>query len=328
MQTPDNPPEEEKRLRTLQAMDILDSPHEDRFDRLTRMAKRMFDVPVALVCLIDENRQWFKSCIGLNVTETARDISFCGHAILDNKLFIIEDTHSDDRFKDNPLVLGEPYIRFYAGCPIRSMDGSKLGTVCIIDRVPRQLDAEDIQILHDLAELTESEIAAIELSLLDELTGAVNRRGFMASAKHLLNFSIRQNLPACLVFIDLNDFKQINDRFGHAEGDLTLMVFVDHIKSVLRDSDLLARVGGDEFVLLLLNISGEMAEAAVSRTSRLIDQYNKKVDRGYEISFSYGMVVYDPESHKDVDALLADGDSKMYENKYSSQSLSKSIQEI
>ena len=115
MKAPETPADEAKRLATLRALGVLDTAAEERFDRLTRMAKRLFRVPIALVSLVDENRQWFKSCMGLATNETSRDISFCGHAILGDDIFIIPDTLADARFADNPLVVGEPYIRFYAG---------------------------------------------------------------------------------------------------------------------------------------------------------------------------------------------------------------------
>ncbi len=112
MRTPDIPENEDIRLKSLQSLDVLDTQPEERFDRLTRMCKRLFGVPIALVSLVDENRQWFKSCVGLSVSETPRDISFCGHAILGNEIFMIPDTANDERFADNPLVLNDPHIRF------------------------------------------------------------------------------------------------------------------------------------------------------------------------------------------------------------------------
>jgi GAF domain-containing protein len=134
---PETPANEQVRLDSLQSLDILDSPAEERFDRLTRLAKRIFDVPIALVSIVDQNRQWFKSCVGLDVSETPRDISFCGHAILGNEVFVVTDTAEDPRFDDNPLVVNDPFIRFYAGCPLKYTDGSMLGTLCIIDTRPR-----------------------------------------------------------------------------------------------------------------------------------------------------------------------------------------------
>ncbi|MDO9199841.1 MAG: GAF domain-containing protein, partial [Hydrogenophaga sp.] len=133
MKPPDRPIDEKLRLQTLQSLHILNTHAEERFDRLTRMAKRIFGVPIALVSLVDANRQWFKSCIGLDASETPRDISFCGHAILGSEVFVIPDTAADPRFSDNPLVTGYPHIRFYAGCPLVAANGQKLGTLCVID---------------------------------------------------------------------------------------------------------------------------------------------------------------------------------------------------
>ncbi|WP_461605861.1 GAF domain-containing protein, partial [Aeromonas allosaccharophila] len=143
MQSPVVPDNEPLRLDALRRLAILDSPAEERFDRITRMARNMFDVPIALVSLVDENRQWFKSCCGLPVLETPRDISFCGHAILGEELFVVEDAAQDPRFSDNPLVTGEPHIRFYAGHPLEVGNGLKLGTLCIIDSKPRCFSPRD-----------------------------------------------------------------------------------------------------------------------------------------------------------------------------------------
>lgn len=156
---PPIPPDERARLAALRALNILDTPPEERFDRLTRLAQRTFNVPIALISLVDENRQWFKSCQGLLVTETPRDISFCGHAILESALMIVPDTTKDPRFSDNPLVTGEPFIRFYAGQPLRVRDGGRIGTLCLIDRVPRELDAEQRRALRDLADLVQEQLA-------------------------------------------------------------------------------------------------------------------------------------------------------------------------
>src|SRR5262245_34570540 len=119
-------PNEQERLTTLYKLNLLDTPSEERFDRITRIAARLFNSPIALISLIDFNRQWFKSCFGFNVTETPREISFCAHAILDDEVLVIRDTLNDPRFVDNPFVVGEPYIRFYAGQPLYALDGVKL----------------------------------------------------------------------------------------------------------------------------------------------------------------------------------------------------------
>ncbi|MGH1470802.1 MAG: sensor domain-containing diguanylate cyclase [Cellvibrionaceae bacterium] len=312
MKTPDIPANEKSRLETLRAQNILDTPNEERFDRLTRMVKRIFDVPIAIVSLIDENRQWFKSCIGLDVTETSRDVSFCGHAILGQEIFMIENATLDSRFHDNPLVTGDPNIRFYAGCPLQAANGEQLGTLCIIDNKPRTLSQEELETLKDFAAMAEREIAAVQLATIDELTQISNRRGFMMLAEHGLNLCIRQKIPASLVFFDLNKFKQINDDYGHAEGDKALIIFSDYIKNNLRESDLFARVGGDEFVVLFTNTTKKQAEDVITKSILLLEKYNKTSQESYDISFSYGIVDYNPLHHHGVEALMADGDEKMY----------------
>ena len=319
MNAPEFPIDEAARLLALQRTNLLDTPAEKRFDRITRLAASVFKVPICLISLVDSDRQWFKSKVGLDACETGRDISFCGHAILGDEIFIIPDTIKDERFADNPLVLNEPNIRFYAGCPLRFLDGSKLGTLCIIDNKPRNLDEDELDALKDLASTAERELAAVQLATLDELTNINNRRGFMMLAQHSLNLYARQGIPASLVFLDLNQFKPINDRFGHAEGDRALQTFADHMKIACRNSDLYARLGGDEFVVLFPNTSKTSAKTIMIRLKKDLDAYNQKAKRGYEISFSYGVVEYDPERHSNIDSLLSEGDALMYERKMSTK---------
>ena len=319
MKIPDIPQDEVIRLKTLRSLNVLDTSPEERYDRLTRMAKRLFDVPIALVSLVDENRQWFKSCIGLSASETPRDISFCGHAILGDEIFIVSDAASDLRFVDNPLVTGEPHIRFYAGCPLRAPNGSKLGTLCIIDRKPRLLSHDDYETLKDLASTAENELGAVHMATMDELTNISNRRGFMMLAEHGLSLCRRQNITASLVMIDLNNFKPINDNFGHAEGDRVLKYFATKLKSVFRDSDLFARLGGDEFVALLFNASSQSAEKVIARLQLSLDEHNMATTSRYAISFSHGITSFDPVRHVNIEALLAEGDALMYECKIQSK---------
>ncbi|MBW0147817.1 PAS domain-containing protein [Marinobacter arenosus] len=158
MKAPDLPSHELERLAAVERTGLLDTSPEERFDRFTRMAGKMFDVPIALVTLVDRNRQWFKSCQGLNVPETPRDISFCGHAILHSDVLVIEDARNDERFADNPLVTAAPDILFYAGAPLHSPEGFRLGTLCIIDRTPRRFSEEDRNLLRELADCVEREI--------------------------------------------------------------------------------------------------------------------------------------------------------------------------
>jgi diguanylate cyclase (GGDEF)-like protein len=309
------PENEPARLATLRTLGILDTPAEERFDRLTRLARRLFDVPIALVSLIDENRQWFKSCAGLGVQETSRDISFCGHAILNDDVFMIEDARADMRFHDNPLVTGEPGIRFYAGQPLTVPNGSKLGTLCLIDTRPRELDGEALGLLRDLAHIAEQEIAAIELATVDELTLIANRRGFEALAQHALNVCKRMGRDASLLFFDLDDFKRINDTFGHAEGDRALSTFAAALRESLRESDVIGRLGGDEFVALLTDAGDDETRHALDRVREALAASNASAARGYQIRFSVGQTQFEAARHASIIDLLASSDTRMYAHK-------------
>jgi phosphoribosyl 1,2-cyclic phosphodiesterase/DNA-binding response OmpR family regulator len=152
------PPDEAERLRALHASGILDTPVEERFDRITRLAKRIFAVPAAMVTLIDRERQWFKSAPGLDMRETPRELSFCSHAIHQDGMFVVPDAAADARFADNPVVAGGPRLRFYAGRPVH-IAGRRVGTLCVVDSRPRQLGADDLKALDDLAVLVEKELA-------------------------------------------------------------------------------------------------------------------------------------------------------------------------
>jgi phosphoribosyl 1,2-cyclic phosphodiesterase/CheY-like chemotaxis protein len=152
------PKDEQQRLASLRALRILDTGPEERFDRITRLASALFDAPIALVSLVDENRQWFKSCYGLNVKETSRDAAFCAHVVYNREPMIVPDTFQDKRFADNPLVINEPRIRFYAGCPLILHDGACIGTLCVIDTRPRPQEVSDVACLRDLADLVVQEI--------------------------------------------------------------------------------------------------------------------------------------------------------------------------
>ena len=158
------PTDDERRLQALREMLILDTPPEERFDRVVRFAADEFDMPIVLVSLVDARRQWFKARVGLDVCETDRESSFCGHAIMQAKILIVEDALDDERFRDNPLVSGDPKIRFYAGAPLQLPTGEIVGTLCMIDRQPRQLDAVDQAIFGSLRDLVVGELVSQEVT--------------------------------------------------------------------------------------------------------------------------------------------------------------------
>lgn len=159
------PKNESDRLISLYALHLLDTPDEERFDLFTRAAMRIFDVPISTLTLIDGHREWFKSCQGLSERSGQRALSFCGHALMENEISVIEDTRKDKRFFDNPMVIGDPYIRFYAGVPIMSVDGQRVGVFCIKDTKPRKFSKEDREALTELALLVEHQVNARNLSI-------------------------------------------------------------------------------------------------------------------------------------------------------------------
>ena len=164
MLSPPTPPDEEERLRDLVCLSILDTAPEPRFDRITRIARHLFQVPICTIALIDRERQWFKSRQGVEATETPRSISFCGHAILQDDVLVVENASTDNRFSDNPLVTGPPSIRFYAGTPLTAPSGRRVGTLCIIDSVPRVLCAQERAALIDLGHWAQGELTNVGLT--------------------------------------------------------------------------------------------------------------------------------------------------------------------
>lgn len=159
MQPAPIPDDDDQRLQALRELLILDTPQEERFDRIVAFAAQEFDVPIALVSLVDRNRQWFKARVGLPVCETPRDVSLCGHAILEHETLLIPDTLADPRFADNPLVQNDPFIRFYAGAQLVLPSGPTVGTLCLIDTRPRMLDRTDLAILGSLRDLVVEQLA-------------------------------------------------------------------------------------------------------------------------------------------------------------------------
>lgn len=315
MLAPACPADEATRIEALHSLNILDTPAEERFDRFTRLAKKLFGVPIALVSLVDTNRQWFKSNDGLSVPETPRDVSFCGHAILGDDILMIQDTLHDERFHDNPLVTQDPGIRFYAGCPLVVANGSKVGTLCLLDVKARKLDDEERELLRDLAHMAEQELTALQMATTDELTGLSNRRGFEALAQHALHVSHRMAIPASLLFFDLNDFKSINDTFGHAEGDRALKTFAAALRSALRESDVIGRLGGDEFAVFLTNAQSIKISALIQRLRQTLASRDEAQPRAYPIHFSVGQVQLTPQSPLPIRHLLAQADADMYADK-------------
>jgi diguanylate cyclase (GGDEF)-like protein len=307
--------EEGERLKALRRYHILDTPPEEAFDRLTRLVKMLLKTPIVLVSLIDHDRQWFKSRQGLGLTETPRSISFCTYAIEQDTALVVRDALEHPLFKDSPLVTGEPHIRFYIGVPLKTHDGYNIGTLCAMDQRPRELSAEEIDVLHDLAGMIVDEIELRQLATTDSLTGVLTRRGFEIAIKREAGRAKRYHHHLSLIAFDIDHFKSINDRHGHAAGDLVLRAVAAQIKGELRAIDFMGRLGGEEFVIALPETDITGARILAERIRDKLAQTSLQAqDISIHVTASFGIASYD-ESDDGWKSVLERADAAVYDAK-------------
>lgn len=242
------PPDEAQRLNVLHALNLLDTPAEAVFDRITRLAAQILNVPIALVSLVDADRQWFKSRVGLDAIETSREVAFCAHAIMQAAPMIVADATQDVRFNANPLVTGDPNIRFYAGVPLRSAGGLAIGTLCAIDSKPRQLSADETNILIDLAALVSKEVQLREAMILSR---SHSEQAIEAVEARFRTVFERAGVGIALVAPD-GGWIRVNEALcqivGYSEDELTKLSFRDitHPDDLNTDLSLLQQLIDDE----------------------------------------------------------------------------------
>ena len=453
MQTAPFPADEAARLLALHSTHILDTAPEEQFDRITRIAAQLLKVPVALISLVDVDRQWFKSKVGLEPTQTPRSVSFCGHAVLKKEPLLVADAHVDARFADNPLVTGPPFIRFYAGIPMLSVEGQPLGSFCVIDHVPRVLSEAELASLTDLASMAQEQLqrrqlmrasskvletlreseehhrqlignapeaylvsdgSAItfvnqagmrllgaeraeqivglrpldivapafhqivthraeqayrtlrpnlpmemrwlrvdgvevdvetnsvsyttngevriqiiardntmrkqykneleQLATHDVLTGLPNRAVLRDRLEQGIHRWLRQGQEAVVAFLNLDHFKGVNDAFGHGVGDQVLSAVGKVLQASVRKNDTVARIGNDEFVLILEQIDENELRSLLQRLVDNIGHPIKALRQEISISCSVGYCRY-PADGTSADALLSAADTAMYRAK-------------
>jgi diguanylate cyclase (GGDEF)-like protein/PAS domain S-box-containing protein len=447
------PANEQERLAALRKYHILDTEPDAAFDSMVHLAAYICQTPIAAISLVDENRQWFKAIAGLDARETSRSVAFCAHTILQDETMIVPDAKEDERFCDNPLVVDSPDIRFYAGVPLVTSQGYHLGTLCVIDRVPRVLDeaqldaikvlasnimahldlrlshkqirqyADDLQLAATIFEsssesiivtdaenriitvnpaftettgYTISEVVGRNPKLLssgkqtkefykgmwrqldtvghwngevwnlrkngelyaewlsikviynndgskrlhfaifsditekkhaeeliwkyanhDHLTGLPNRRLFHDRLEQAVKMAHRARDSMALLFIDIDCFKEVNDTLGHDSGDILLKEAADRIRQCLREIDTVARMGGDEFTVILSPICDSIDAGKVAET--IIRRLNEPFRIGNDesrVSASIGIAVY-PKDGNEPEQLLKNADNAMYAAKNS-----------
>ena len=280
------------RQRALDAMHVLDTPREPEFERITSLVKSIFDAPVVAVTLIDRRRQWFKSIQGLEVKETPRDVAFCDHTIREYRCLKVEDARDDPRFRDNPLVTGDPGIRSYLGAPLITEDGYMLGALCVIDFQPRTFSLAQEKMLQSFADVVMSELELRRIATVDELTRLANRRVFndslIAAAENA-----GSKAPS-LIIMDIDHFKSINDTFGHSAGDSVLQAIASVIKDQEPGGSVSCRIGGEEFAIVL-NSEATTTGEALSETIRLAIE-DLKIPQIEErtVTASFGIAHYKP----------------------------------
>ncbi len=315
MKAPEIPDNEPARLRSLHASGLVGSAPSERFDRITRLARHLFGTQYVILSLVDANDLWLQSCVGWEQGKVSRETSFCAHAILELSPMVVEDALKDVRFFDNPLVTGPPYLRFYAGCPVRSPDGYAIGSLCLVDDKPHALTPAQISILQDLAAIVEDEFSVLNNTIRDELTGLSNRRGFTMLGNYALLSGKRRGEPLSLGYIDLDYFKEINDTWGHRAGDRALVAMAQLMKQSFRDADVISRQGGDEFSVLFIDSDTDGAWIAMQSLQDKVEEYNRTAGNAWQLQFSWGVEEYNPDHHETLDALIDAADRGMYHMK-------------
>ena len=338
------PVTEAERLAALRNYRILATPPEASYDDITLLASEICETPIAAVTLIDSDRQWFKSKLGMDVSETPRDVAFCAHTILSPDLLEVPDTREDARFADNPFVQRDPGVRFYAGAPLITPNGQALGSLCVIDLVRRNLTASQNASLRALSrqvvvqlelrrhfalqedarrsleesqgQLQEANARLHLLSVTDDVTGFHNTRFLHQSLDDFLDETAAPCPPFSLVFFDMDGFKAVVDTHGHLLGAKVLKEVAEAVHLQLGDQDRIVRYGGDEFVILL---PGQAREQAMEKTGRIRDAIGRTPflqheGIGLKVTASFGLASY-PDTARDKKQLLLAADQSLFRSK-------------
>lgn len=284
-------PNEIRRLAAVQRLRMMGTPAEERFDKITRLARRMFNMPMAMIDIVGGKRAWLKSSQGFDSIEVPRPLSYCHHAVLNNNICIIPDARLDSRIVDNPFAAT---FVFYAGVPL-TFEGENVGVLCVCDVVPRDMTPEQMELLSDLAELAEQELQVAALSesqmvlaraneelsqkaLVDPLTRVWNRGAISELAARELEHAVGAGQATSLLMVDIDNFKRVNDTHGHLGGDEILRKVSEKLRNAIRPFDAVGRYGGEEFLVVLPNCSelhvmsaAERIREEVSRSPVLFD---------------------------------------------------------
>lgn len=307
--------DDEGRIRSLHAYAILDTKEEQPFEHVVSLVQQILMVPMCAVSLVDRYRQWFKAKRGLDVCETARDISFCTHTIQQDRIFIVEDAAEHPLFKTNPLVTGEPGIRSYIGMPLQTPDGYNLGALCAIDTKPRSFSDHEMEILQKLANVVMDELELRQIAARDPLTHCLSRSGWRKEASQEREKAHRYHRPMSVAMLDIDRFKSINDTYGHPAGDRVIQALADTLTSDLRECDVIGRYGGEEFVVVMPETNSAEAAKVCERIRQTFEA--RAFDFGADVFFRATISIGFCEMIGDetLDDLIAMADQALYRAK-------------
>jgi diguanylate cyclase (GGDEF)-like protein len=304
---PDYPilPNEVQRQRDLERQGVLDLPEDEHFTRLVQLASTVLETPIALISLVDRDRQWFLARHGLEATETPREMAFCAHAIASDETLVVPDARQDPRFCTNPLVTTDPKICFYAGTPLQSRDGHNLGTLCVIDRLPRHFSTNQVKLLEDLAQLVLRELELRRLATVHPITGFANRISFLEQAKPELERARKAGADLALLAIEIDHFSQIRHRWGQEASDRALEDVAGLLRSQLCPKDLIGQIGDQEFALLMVDANPEGAmERAEAIRCGIAELGGVFSGSGHRLQISGGLTLLAPADGGAQDLLL------------------------
>ncbi|MGB7543772.1 MAG: sensor domain-containing diguanylate cyclase [Burkholderiales bacterium] len=307
--------EESARLAALRSYCMLDTGREARFDDLTHLAATICEAPVSLISLVDTNRLFFKSDHGLGAREVPYPDFFCGHAIHQRELFEVPDALLDPRFARHPLVVDGPRVRFYAGAPLVTPQDHALGTLCVIDFVPRKLEPRQAETLRILGRQVMSQLDLNLLAMRDPLTGLFNRRPLEEVLRREILRARRTGSVVGIMAIDVDHFKRINDTLGHEAGDAALRGIANELAYCVREEDIACRAGGEEFVVILPGTGEQALRQRAEAIRRTIEQARISTDEGtVQLTVSIGLTAFPTHGETEA-ALLRAADVALYKAK-------------
>ncbi len=307
--------EESARLSALRSYCVLETGREARFDDLTCLACTICETPVSLISLVDTNRLFFKSAHGMDVREVPYPDFFCGHAIRQRDIFVVPDANEDLRFANHPLVADSPRVRFYAGAPLITPQGYRLGTLCVIDFVPRQLQPKQLETLRILGRQVMCQLELNLQAMRDPLTGLYNRRQLEEGLHREVLRARRVGGSVGVMAIDVDHFKRVNDTLGHEVGDFALRGIAEELSSCVREEDIACRAGGEEFVIILPGAGKTALRVRAEAVRRTIEQAQIPAGDGIlKLTVSIGLATF-PTYGDSGQAVLRAADVALYKAK-------------